>query len=84
MAFSTSDNDNDILDGNCAETYRGAWWYVKCHESNLNGFNYNRGNLPEEDQFYAKGIIWKNDENVPDHDYYFSWPSVQMKIRRKI
>ena len=85
MAFSTTDNDNDLSSRNCAEFYMGAWWYRKCHRSNLNGYNYNRGDLPEEKpEFYAKGIIWINTENVPDQDFYFSWPSVEMKIRRKL
>ena len=85
MAFSTSDNDNDLSDGNCAETFLGAWWYTKCHASNLNGFNYNNGSLPElRPEFYAKGIIWLNYENVPDHDHYFSWPQASMQIKRKL
>ena len=37
--FSTSDNDNDICSCNCAINFKGAWWYTKCHSSNLNGFN---------------------------------------------
>jgi len=86
MAFTTRDNDNDLWsDGNCATHLLGAWWYNHCHMSNLNGFNYNNGSLPElRPEFYAKGIIWRNEENVPDHDHYFSWPQVSMQIRRKL
>ena len=85
MAFSTRDNDNDLYDGNCAERFLGAWWYASCHHSNLNGFNYNNGSLPElKPEYYAKGIIWHNAENVPDQDYYFSWPQVSMQIKRKL
>ena len=84
MAFSTSDNDNDLSNANCAELYLGAWWYDKCHGSNLNGLNYNNGSLPVLPEFYANGIIWINSQNVPDQDAYFSWPQASMQIKRKL
>ena len=40
MAFSTYDNDNDLATGNCAEHYKGGWWYNTCMRSQLNGFYY--------------------------------------------
>ena len=79
MAFSTSDNDNDVSTANCAELYLGAWWYSACHASNLNGFNYNDGSLPENPEFYAKGITWAAEKGQ-----YFSWPQATMKMRRKL
>ena len=86
MAFTTSDNDNDDAnDANCAELYLGAWWYKSCHCTNLNGFNFNNGSLPElHDEFHGKGIVWLNRQNVPEHDHYFSWPQASMKIKRKL
>ncbi|XP_068729501.1 ficolin-2-like [Montipora capricornis] len=49
--FTTKDRDNDNHSRNCALTHKGAWWYNRCHNSNLNGL-------------YQKGMIWyhwKND-----------------------
>lgn len=35
--FSTYDADHDTVEGNCAVTVHGAWWYQGCYHSNLNG-----------------------------------------------
>ena len=38
MKFSTYDRDNDKnVTGNCAEEYKGAWWFNACYMSHLNG-----------------------------------------------
>ena len=38
MAFTTKDRDNDPDSVNCAISFKGAWWFHKCHSSHLNGF----------------------------------------------
>ena len=35
--FSTRDNDNDNLGGNCALDWHGGWWFYNCIVSYLNG-----------------------------------------------
>ncbi|EDV98332.1 GH22728 [Drosophila grimshawi] len=51
--FSTRDRDNDTDDnGSCAEMFTGAWWYYRCHHSNLMG-TYN-------ETTFGKGIIWEH------------------------
>ena len=39
MAFTTYDNDNDFhtSGGNCAQNFKGGWWYKSCMVSQLNG-----------------------------------------------
>ncbi|CAG2221918.1 Fibrinogen gamma chain,Ryncolin-4,Fibrinogen-like protein A,Ficolin-1-A [Mytilus edulis] len=53
MKFSTYDRDNDNhASDNCAEKYKGAWWFNACYMSHLNG---------EYDQnlTHPFGIQWK-------------------------
>ncbi|XP_047502645.1 ryncolin-1-like [Penaeus chinensis] len=69
--FTTHDNDNDDSDANCAILYRGAWWYDKCHISNLNGFPYEGKHVS-----YADGIEWQ-----PWRGYRYSLKSTAMMIR---
>ncbi|KAG0431159.1 hypothetical protein HPB47_022044 [Ixodes persulcatus] len=74
--FSTFDQDHDSYGDNCAEKFRGGWWYTSCHHSNLNGLNLN-GQHPS----YADGIDWSQLYEVTGRHHY-SYPEVQMKIRK--
>ncbi|XP_064465985.1 techylectin-5A-like [Ornithodoros turicata] len=75
-SFSTFDKDNDMNpDGNCAVTYRGAWWYTRCHVANLNGLN-----LDGAHASFADGIEWSIRGGVGGL-YHYSYPQVEMKMR---
>ncbi|XP_028413252.1 microfibril-associated glycoprotein 4-like [Dendronephthya gigantea] len=66
MQFSTKDNDQSA---NCATRFKGAWWYKKCHHSNLNSLYLGAGQSRETGMNW---FYWKN-----------SWRSMkktQMKI----
>ena len=70
--FTTKDRDNDVkMSANCASSYKGAWWYADCHQSNLNGL-YSGG--PHES--FADGVNWKTWKN-----YKYSLKYVEMKMR---
>ena len=72
MKFSTKDRDNDLHSGySCAQESKGAWWYYKCHSSNLNGL-YLRGNHTS----YADGVNWYRWRG-----FYYSLQKTDMKIR---
>ncbi|GFS04333.1 fibrinogen-related protein 3.1 [Elysia marginata] len=65
--FSTFDRDNDDASGNCAMAHHGAWWYSKCHTSNLNGIWLEKTTL---------GISWYTGSAWVHPDF------TEMKIRR--
>ncbi|CAG2187766.1 unnamed protein product [Mytilus edulis] len=55
MMFTTKDKKNDYASsGNCAVLFTGAWWFNRCHNSNLNG-KY----LGGIHSYQTHGILWK-------------------------
>lgn len=73
MKFTTFDQDNDNDGGrNCAEDFKGAWWYYACHLSNLNGLYLNGDHSGQ----YAVGVNWETFKG-----YYYSLKKSEMKIR---
>ncbi|XP_068728947.1 ryncolin-1-like [Montipora capricornis] len=72
QAFSTKDRDNDNTSGNCASSYKGAWWYKNCHNSNLNGLYLNGKSDPKGMDWFR----WKNN--------HYSVKRSEMKIRPQI
>ena len=77
MKFTTPDQDNDLWPNNCAQTFKGAWWYRDCHESNLNsqylGNSENKGVVTS----FADSINWRTWK-----EYYYSLKFTEMKVRR--
>ncbi|XP_061394541.1 ficolin-1-like [Musca vetustissima] len=69
--FSTYDQDNDAYEKGCANEFTGAWWYNKCHQSNLNG-RYLKGTTKE----YAQGVNWYQFKG-----HHYSLKFVEMTIR---
>ncbi|CAB4008378.1 Hypothetical predicted protein [Paramuricea clavata] len=71
MAFTTKDSHNDQWYNNCAVQYKGAWWYKRCHKSNLNGLYLDGAHMS-----FADGVNWYHWKG-----YYYSLKSTSMKIR---
>ena len=69
--FSTRDQDNDVWPGSCALAYKGGWWYLNCHHSNLNGLY-----LGGKHASYANSVNWRHFKG-----YYYSLKFTEMKIR---
>ncbi|XP_072174332.1 microfibril-associated glycoprotein 4-like [Diadema setosum] len=70
--FSTYDADHDGWGGNCAYTYRGAWWHNSCHHSNLNADYVNGGYTSGS----ANSAVWYHL-----HGHNYALMRTEMKIR---
>ncbi|XP_064614076.1 fibrinogen C domain-containing protein 1-like [Liolophura sinensis] len=56
LEFSTYDRDKDYNNkANCATAYHGAWWYNRCHHTNLNGLYVH---VKEKSQENPSVITW--------------------------
>ena len=73
MAFSTHDRDNDLHRGNCAQDYKGGWWYNRCMASQLNGI-YHHDTTP----IAWEAVIWETFTGS-GHSLKFA----EMKLRVK-
>lgn len=70
--FTTKDRDHDVWSiGNCAKTYKGAWWHASCFDSNLNAL-YLNGLHSER----SVGINWRTWKGMQ-----YSAKKAEMKIR---
>ena len=58
VQFSTKDRDNDENAGDCANHFRGAWWFKACYNSHLNGFYRNTTKVDRS------GIEWNRWKGI--------------------
>ena len=68
MQFSTKDRGSS---SGCAVSHHGAWWYIGCHYSNLNG-KYLNG----RHNSYADGVNWYHFKG-----YHNSLKKTEMKVK---
>ena len=74
MKFSTKDQDNDMGPAyDCANTFKGGWWYYHCYRCNLNG---QYVQLPAGNRPFTNGIVW-----VSFKGHAWAMKFVEMKIR---
>ncbi|KAL0964910.1 hypothetical protein UPYG_G00274270 [Umbra pygmaea] len=68
MKFTTFDRDEDLLEGNCAVSAAGGYWFNGCYFSNPNGL-------------YTWGLNTQNGVNWRAWRTFYSVKSISMKIR---
>ena len=72
VKFSAFDRDQDTWANNCAEEFKGAWWYKGCHLSNPNGLY-----LHGAHSTFADGVNWQ-----PFKGHNYSLKTIEFKVRR--
>ena len=72
--FSTIDYDHESDRRDCAGLYKGAWWYLNCHDSNLNGLYHNGTH-----ESYADGVNWRDFRGFQE-----SMKTTEMKVRGQV
>ena len=70
--FSTYDQDHDSLRKNCADEFRGGWWFKHCHNVNLNG-EYLTGGVIDE-----IGVTWVH---AKPRGGWYSFKVAEMKLK---
>ncbi|KAL9985585.1 hypothetical protein ACROYT_G008007 [Oculina patagonica] len=68
--FTTKDRNNNSHYRNCAVRHKGAWWYVACDNSNLNGLYHNGRDYTQT------GMHWYHWKGL-----YYSAKRAEMKTR---
>ncbi|KAG4075699.1 hypothetical protein HA402_003524 [Bradysia odoriphaga] len=80
--FETKDSDKDVRPTNCADSTRGAWWYVSCYHSNLNGVYMSEGRstavMGPQKADNVIGIVWRESFGKS----FYSLKRVEMKVRK--
>ena len=71
MAFSTKDQDHDMNSINCAQAWKGGWWFKNCYYVFLNGFYY-KGSHPNT----SGGVTWHQWKGA-----FYSAKRAEMKIK---